>query len=88
MSSHSVADAKAHLSNLIDRAIDGEAVVITRHGQPVVELKALARVAAPMSKSELDWLRARRLARKITDFDAGAFISQMRDEDDDRLLRR
>jgi prevent-host-death family protein len=88
MSTHSVADAKAHLSNLIDRAMHGEAVVITRHGRPMVELKPLATVAAPMSKTDLDWLRSRRLARRIADFDAGAFVSRMRDEDDERLLRR
>ncbi|HEY3889626.1 MAG TPA: type II toxin-antitoxin system Phd/YefM family antitoxin [Caulobacteraceae bacterium] len=88
MSTHSVADAKAHLSNLIDRAMDGEAVVITRHGQPVVELKALTTLAPPMSKADLDWLRSRRLARRIAGFDPGVFVSQMRDEDDERLLRR
>ena len=50
MSTHSVADAKAHLSNLIDRAMDGETVVITRHGRPVVEIKPTARAVGPMSK--------------------------------------
>jgi prevent-host-death family protein len=88
MSTYSVADAKAHLSNLIERAIEGEAVVITRHGQPVVELKPLTTLVQPMSKADLDWLRSRRLARRIAGFDPGAFVSQMRDEDDERLLRR
>src|SRR4051812_21984352 len=39
MSSHSVVEAKNKLSELIDRVLDGEGVVITRHGKPVVELK-------------------------------------------------
>ena len=41
MSTHSVAEAKNHLPELIDRALKGESVVITRHGHPVVELKAV-----------------------------------------------
>jgi prevent-host-death family protein len=40
MSEYSVANAKTHLPRLIDRAIDGEAVVITRHGKPVAELRS------------------------------------------------
>jgi prevent-host-death family protein len=39
MSTHSIAKAKNQLSELIDRALKGEGVVITRHGHPVVELK-------------------------------------------------
>ncbi len=39
MSTHTVAEAEGHLSELIDRALEGEGVVITRHGKPVVELK-------------------------------------------------
>ena len=39
MSTHSVAEAEGHLSELIDRALDGEGVVITRDGEPVAELK-------------------------------------------------
>ena len=46
MSRHSVAEAKNHLSELIDRALKGEGVVITRHGQPVVELKPVPADAA------------------------------------------
>ena len=36
MSTHTVAEAEGHLSELIDRALEGEGVVITRHGKPVV----------------------------------------------------
>jgi prevent-host-death family protein len=39
----SVAEAKTHLSELIDRALAGEEVVITRHGRPVVALKPVTR---------------------------------------------
>jgi prevent-host-death family protein len=41
MTAHSVAEAKNRLPKLIDRALQGEDVVITRHGKPVVELKPI-----------------------------------------------
>lgn len=37
-----VADAKAHLSALIDRAAAGEEIVLTRAGRPVARLMPLA----------------------------------------------
>ncbi len=39
MSAYSVADAEAGLLSLIDRALAGEEVIITRNGEPVVELR-------------------------------------------------
>jgi prevent-host-death family protein len=39
MPSYSVAEARNNLSRLIDEALSGEAVTITRHGQAVAELK-------------------------------------------------
>jgi prevent-host-death family protein len=39
MSSYSVAEAKTHLSRLIDEALSGTPVTITRHGKPAVELR-------------------------------------------------
>jgi prevent-host-death family protein len=81
MSSHSITDAKANLSKLIDRALAGEVVIITRHGRQVVELKPMAKQAEPMTKADLDWLRSRRLVHRIPGLDTGAFVSQMRDED-------
>jgi len=35
---YSVAEAKNKLSELIDRALNGEGVLITRHGKPVAAL--------------------------------------------------
>jgi prevent-host-death family protein len=46
MSTYSVAEAKAHLPGLINRALAGEEVLITRHGKPVAELKAAAQPGA------------------------------------------
>ena len=39
MASYSVAEAKNHLPSLINKAIDGEEVVITRHGKIVAEIR-------------------------------------------------
>ncbi|HXC88998.1 MAG TPA: type II toxin-antitoxin system prevent-host-death family antitoxin [Stellaceae bacterium] len=62
MTAYSVADAKNRLPKLIDRALQGEEVVITRHGKPVAELRSLNQPPAP-SKGTYEWLRARRDAR-------------------------
>lgn len=38
MAIHNVADAKAHLSQLLDAALKGEEVVVARAGKPLVRL--------------------------------------------------
>jgi antitoxin (DNA-binding transcriptional repressor) of toxin-antitoxin stability system len=38
----SVYEAKTQLSRLIDQAVAGRPFIITRHGKPVVEVRALA----------------------------------------------
>jgi len=82
MATYSVAQAKNNLSELIDRALHGEGVVITRHGTPVVELKPVQATAAALTDADLDWLASRRLQpRHPPAEDAGTLISRMRDED-------
>lgn len=80
MTEYSVADAKNRLSELIERAMNGEEVVVTRHGQPVVELRARTPAPRRVSKESLDWLDKVRVGR-ASEEDAGAFVSRMRDED-------
>ena len=47
MSNHSIAEAEdPFLSDLIDRALAGDGIVITRHGRPVVELRPVSPPAA------------------------------------------
>ncbi len=79
MSHHSVAEAGNQLSELIDRALAGEGVVITRHGHPVVELRPVAVQADSVSSDELDWLAQRRVGRQPPQNDAGTLVSAMRD---------
>jgi len=82
MSTHSVAEAKNKLSELIDRALQGEGVVITRHGRPVVELRPVAGPARQLSHEDIDWLAARRVGAAVAKSDAGSLVSTMRDDDD------
>ena len=42
MATYSIAQAKDHLSQLIDQALAGEEVTITRHGKPVAYLRSAA----------------------------------------------
>jgi len=62
VTAYSVADAKNTLPRLIDRALRGEEVVITRRGKPVVELRPASRRTAPATGTH-EWLRARTRAR-------------------------
>jgi prevent-host-death family protein len=80
MSTYSVADAKNQLSELIDRALRGEGVVITRYGRPMVELKPIDEPARAVSAADLDWLAAHRVGRMPTTEDAGALVERLRDE--------
>ncbi|HTT80159.1 MAG TPA: type II toxin-antitoxin system prevent-host-death family antitoxin [Stellaceae bacterium] len=62
MSQYSVAAAKNALPKLIDRALAGEEVVITRRGKPVVELRPAAqRPVSPVGSDE--WLFERTRSR-------------------------
>jgi prevent-host-death family protein len=85
MSSHSIAEAESRLSELVDRALQGEAVVITRDGRPVAELRPMPVLveAGPVDATEaltlLDRLRLGRLDPEGPD--AGTLGSRLRDED-------
>jgi prevent-host-death family protein len=84
MSKHSVAEAKNRLPELIDRALKGEDVVITRHGHPVVELKPIPAPPKVLTDADLDWLAAHRTGRVQPKEDAGKFVGRMRDEEWER----
>jgi prevent-host-death family protein len=81
MSNYSVAETKNQLSELIDRALKGEGVIITRHGHPVVELRSISQPASPVSAAEIDWLEAHRVGASPSPCDAGVSLREMRDED-------
>jgi prevent-host-death family protein len=84
MSVYSVAEAKARLSALIDEALEGGRVVITRHGQPVVEIKGVTEKRQPrrMTQADFDWLAERRKKRKVKGgVSPVEFFLKLRDED-------
>ena len=83
MSSHSVAEAKERLPELVECALRGEPVVITRDGRPVAELRPVPLPAAKSVTPEgLAWLKAHRIQpSQPQPVDATALIRQMRDEE-------
>jgi prevent-host-death family protein len=87
MSSHTISEAKDNLADLIDRAIAGEGVVITRDGTPVAELRPVAGAApAPEYRTKeeteemLAFLRKGRPTPRNPKLDATALIRAMREE--------
>ena len=62
MTAYSVAEAKNTLPKLIDKALAGEEVIITRRGKPVVEVRPASARAAGATETH-GWLRARTRAR-------------------------
>jgi len=66
MSAYSVADAKTNLPRLIDLALAGEEVVITRHGKPVAELRPVAAPARTGETGTYEWLRSRRIRPAVS----------------------
>lgn len=81
MRTYSVAEARNQLSKLIDRALRGEGVVITRRGEPVVELKPVRPPPRPITDADIEWLRALRARLPRSKVDAATFVRQMRDEE-------
>lgn len=76
MSSYSVCEAKNGLPGLIDRALAGEEVLITRHGRVVVEIRpALPIGEPPIDKvATLAWLRERRRSRPRIGVDSAVVL--------------
>jgi prevent-host-death family protein len=74
----SLANAKAHLSELVERAAAGEAVCITRHGKAVAQITA---VDTPRKRIDVAQLQAMTDAMPVQTETARDFIRRMRDED-------
>jgi prevent-host-death family protein len=77
MSRYSVADAKNGLPGLIDRALDGEEVIITRHGKAVAELRPVSTPRPAPSPATYAWLKSRRRARKPVGVSAVDLLNQL-----------
>lgn len=58
MTEVSVTEAKAHLSELLDRVEQGEEIVITRRGRPVAKVSGVRRKREPIDLAALATFRA------------------------------
>ena len=78
MNTISLADAKAHLSALVEQAASGHPVCITRRGKPVVQI---TRIDTPRQPIDLAALRALTATMPPQPIPAGDWMRQIRDED-------
>lgn len=72
-----LADAKAHLSELVDRAEAGDSIEIARRGKPVAMLTSL-----PKARRRIDLAELRALTSTMSrPQEAGGLVRAMRDAD-------
>lgn len=74
----SLAEAKAHLSELVEQAANGEEVIITKRGKPVARL---APVQSKRVRVDAKTLRAHTSTMTFQTQSAGDFVRAMRDSD-------
>lgn len=77
MDSYSLADAKARLSELIDKVEAGGTVEITRRGKPVAKVVPME---PTLKKVDVDALRRLTANQPMQREGAGEFIRRMRDD--------
>jgi len=80
MDAINLADAKAHLSELVDRVEVGASIDITRRGKPVARLTAVAR---PRKRVDAAQLRALTATMPPQAESAADLVHAMRDGDRD-----
>lgn len=73
-----LADAKAHLSDLVDRVEAGDTIDITRRGKPVARLTA---AVMPRKRIDIDMLKALTASLPPQSHDAADLVRSMRDGD-------
>ncbi len=78
MDNITLAEAKARLSELVQRAASGDTVCITRRGKPVAQL---SRVTGPRQKVDLAALRALTADMPVQEESASETVRRMRDGD-------
>jgi prevent-host-death family protein len=78
MNAITLADAKAHLSELVDRVEAGDSIEITRRGRPVARLTAVARPRKRIDKAVLQALTA---TMPRDEEGAAELVRSMRDSD-------
>lgn len=77
MTTYSVADAKSGLPRLIDRALEGEEVVISRHGRPVAEIRPIQPKRHAQFSTTYEWLKHRRAQRPPVGVTSVALLDEL-----------
>lgn len=85
MAEYSIAEAKNNLPKLVDRAVAGEEVTITRRGKRVAKIVAdpppVAECAdRPKAFNDIDWIRRHQAKTADPNFDSAAAIRAERDD--------
>jgi prevent-host-death family protein len=75
VAAYNIAEAKAHLSDLVERALRGESIAIMRRGKPLVQLTVIEQSAAK-KPIDIEMLRALTAGMPMT----SETVQQMRDE--------
>jgi prevent-host-death family protein len=75
----SLADAKAHLSAVVDQAEAGEEIVITRRGRPVARIVAARKQPAGNTAALVKELQAFVMAQPLQKEPAAALVRRMRE---------
>lgn len=81
MGAYSIAEAKAHLSALVEQVARGEAVTLTKRGKPVARIVPLGDVPVK-PKIDLAELRKFHATMPKSKIDSATMIRKMRDEED------
>lgn len=76
MATVNLAEAKAHLSALVDRAAAGEPVCILRRGKPVAQITAITTPRKPVDAAALRAI-TKRMPRQTKG--AGTLLRELRD---------
>ena len=81
MGAYSIAEAKAHLSALVEQVARGEQVTLTKRGKPVARIVP-AEALAPKPKMDLAALRKLREGMPFAKVNAAQLVRQMREQAD------
>ena len=87
MTVHRVTEDQSKLDELIDRAVQGDEVIVLRGGEPVARISGLPqaerRALEPVGRTDADWLARNLVHRTDPKEDAATLVRRMRDEEDE-----
>jgi antitoxin (DNA-binding transcriptional repressor) of toxin-antitoxin stability system len=81
MGAYSLAEAALQLDRLVEAALKGETVTLTRDGHALVALTPPRSARSPLDAEDLEEMLKRALLRPSRDGDAVTLVREMRDEE-------